>query len=102
MDYLGVRETESLELHAEVASTLGTDAAVERRELRYRLLAALSQLSIVQREVVLLHDLDGLRHAEIAVRLELTILMSRRHLSDARKALRDILGDYATLEPDHE
>jgi RNA polymerase sigma-70 factor (ECF subfamily) len=63
---------------------------------------ALEQLSPVQRDVVLLHDLEGWRHAEIADRLELSEGMSRRHLSDARKRLRALLGDYASLEPDHD
>ena len=102
MDYLGVREAESIDSHVEVAAKRGPAAAVEQRELRELLLAALARLSTVQREVVLLHDLEGLRHAEIAAQLDLSVLMSRRHLSDARKKLRDILGDYATLEPDHE
>jgi RNA polymerase sigma-70 factor (ECF subfamily) len=56
----------------------------------------------VQRDVVLLHDLEGWRHAEIADRLELSEGMSRRHLSDGRKRLRALLGDYASLEPDHD
>jgi RNA polymerase sigma-70 factor (ECF subfamily) len=63
---------------------------------------ALGELSLVQREVVLLHDLEGWRHAEIADRLELSETMSRRHLSDARKRLRSLLGEYPTLEPDHD
>jgi len=29
-------------------------------------------------------------------------VMSRRHLSDARKRLRQVLGDYQTLMPDHD
>ncbi len=102
MDYLGVRETDSIDAHVEVATKRGPAVAVEQRELRDLLLAALSRLSTVQREVVLLHDLEGLRHVDIAAQLDLTVLMSRRHLSDARKRLRDILGDYAMLEPDHE
>jgi RNA polymerase sigma-70 factor (ECF subfamily) len=56
----------------------------------------------VQRDVVLLHDLEGWRHAEIADRLALSEGMSRRHLSDGRKRLRALLGDYASLEPDHD
>ena len=56
--------------------------------LRGRLLAALATLSPVQREVVLLHDLDGWTHAEIADALGLTETNCRQHLFTARKALR--------------
>jgi RNA polymerase sigma-70 factor (ECF subfamily) len=83
-DYLRVRSTEPLDAHAMVPSVEPADAKVH------------------QSEVVLLHDLEGWRHAEIAVQLELSEPMSRRHLSDARRRLRTLLGDYATLEPDHD
>ena len=96
-----VRETEHLEGLA-IAGPERTDAVVHRNELRAALLGALETLSPVQREVVLLHDLEGWKHAEIAGRLDLSAVMSRRHLSDARKRLRERLGDYATLEPDHD
>jgi len=45
----------------------------------------------VQREVVLLHDLDDWRHRQIAEVLEISEEMSRRHVSDARKRLRQLL-----------
>jgi hypothetical protein len=38
----------------------------------------------------------------MAARLDISQLMSRRHLSDARKKLRALLGDFATLMPDHD
>jgi RNA polymerase sigma-70 factor (ECF subfamily) len=100
-DYLRVRATVPLEPDT-VADPGRADQAAERGELRARLRAALEQLSPIQREVVLLHDLEGWLHAEIAERLELSVAMSRRHLSDARRQLRGILGDYASLEPDHD
>lgn len=102
MAYLRVRATEPLASHEALTSGERTDASLERHELRAVLTGALARLTTVQREVVLLHDLEGLRHAEIAARLEISTVMSRRHLSDARKALRGILGEYATLERDHD
>jgi RNA polymerase sigma-70 factor, ECF subfamily len=100
---LRVRSTESLDEVAIAAPAFrGTEAVVHRNELRAALSHALQALSPVQREIVLLHDLEGWTHAEIAARLELSEVMSRRHLSDARKRLRRLLGDYATLEPDHD
>ena len=61
--------------------------------LRGRLLDALAQLTSVQREVVLLHDLDDWTHAEVADALGLTETNCRQHLFTARRALRGVLGD---------
>jgi RNA polymerase sigma-70 factor, ECF subfamily len=101
-DYLRVRSAEPISLHQQVQSPMRADDETLRNERRETLMRALANLSEVQREVVLLHDLEGWPHAEIAVQLELSEGMSRRHLSDARKKLRELLGDYATLEPDHD
>jgi RNA polymerase sigma-70 factor (ECF subfamily) len=101
-DYLRVRATEPFESHPGLRSRDSADRGAERSELLATLWLALGRLSPVQRDVVLLHDLEGWRHAEIAVRLDLSEAMSRRHLSDARRRLRAILGDYASLEPDHD
>ncbi len=65
---------------------------LERVGERQRLLAALETLSQVQREVVLLHDLEAWTHAEIAASLGLTEVNCRQHLFVARRALRTVLG----------
>jgi len=101
-DYLRVRATEPLDSHGALRSPEPADRLAEQNELKATLWRALEHLSPVQRDVVLLHDLEGWRHAEIAGRLALSEGMSRRHLSDARKRLRALLGDYASLEPDHD
>jgi len=101
-EYLQVRATEPIDAGANVPSSNRPDHATSRAELRSRLTTALTALSPIQREVVLLHDLEGWKHAEVATRLELSETMSRRHLSDARKKLRELLGDLPTLEPDHD
>jgi RNA polymerase sigma-70 factor (ECF subfamily) len=59
--------------------------------LRAQLLAALATLTEVQREIVLLHDLDGWTHAELADALGLTEVNGRQHLFTARRALRAAL-----------
>ncbi len=69
--------------------------------LRARLLAALATLSEVQREIVLLHDLDGWTHAEIADALGLTETNCRQHLFTARRALRSELSALAPEEARH-
>jgi RNA polymerase sigma-70 factor (ECF subfamily) len=100
-EYLEVRRSEPLDAADRVASDRA-DVAAERGELRARLTRALDTLSIVQREVVLLHDLEGWKHAEIAARLDVSEQMSRRHLSDARKRLRTQLANLAHLGVDHD
>lgn len=101
-EYLEIRVTEWLDELTPVVSDSRTSRHTELQELRATLQRALAQLPVTQREVVLLHDLEGLAHSEVAARLDFSVLMSRRHLSDARKRLRAILGDYATLMPDHD
>jgi RNA polymerase sigma-70 factor (ECF subfamily) len=68
------------------------DRETERAELREHLRRALETLTPIQREVVLLHDLEGWKHREIADRLEIPSGTVRSHLHFARKALRGVLG----------
>jgi RNA polymerase sigma-70 factor (ECF subfamily) len=87
----GLRDILPLDPNAPAA---GPDPAAiaEREELRARLGAALLSLPDQQREVVLLHDLEGWKHREIADRLELPAGTVRSHLHHARRKLREILG----------
>lgn len=74
----------------------------ERSELRGRLGAALDALPQVQREIVLLHDLEGWKHREIAERLEIPAGTVRSHLHFARKALREALDESPVREVGEE
>jgi RNA polymerase sigma-70 factor (ECF subfamily) len=65
---------------AEAADTV---AALER---------ALQQLSSEQRQAVLLFDLEGWSHLEIAASLGTTEAMSRQHLMLGRRKLRQLLN----------
>ena len=65
----------------------------ERAELRDRLVAALAELSEERREIVLLHDLEGWTHAEIAARMDLPEGTVRSHLHHARKRMRLLLAE---------
>ena len=65
----------------------------ERTELRERLLAALAQVPEERREVVLLHDLEGWTHREIAERMDLPQGTVASHLYHARRVLREILRE---------
>lgn len=66
-----------------------SDEATERR----RLLQALDTLSPAQKEVVLLHDLEGWTHPEISAALGMSEVMSRQHLFQAHRELRSQLGE---------
>jgi RNA polymerase sigma-70 factor (ECF subfamily) len=74
------------------ASSERTDRAVQQHELGAALTKALATLPEAQRDVVLLHDLEGWKHREIAKSLGISEVMARQHLFQARKALRAALG----------
>lgn len=101
--YLARRRGPDLE-HLPVRSAGGTverkergpSADLARDELRRDLEGALGTLSSIQREVLLLHDLDGRPHRDVADALGLSVGMSRYHLMQARRRLRATLGaEYA-------
>ena len=64
------------------------EKAAEHAELQERLRTALARLPEVRREIVLLHDLEGWRHREIAEHLGIPSGTVRSHLHFARKSLR--------------
>jgi RNA polymerase sigma-70 factor (ECF subfamily) len=91
--YQALRAALSLdELPAAAAASMTTHG-VESADLRQHLHRALGTLSPVKRAVVQHHDLDGWTHPQIARALGISVLMSRRHLSDARARLRTVLGE---------
>jgi RNA polymerase sigma-70 factor, ECF subfamily len=65
----------------------------ESDELRRQLRAALEQLSERQRWVIVLHDVEGFRHAEIGEMLGIPEGTARSDLHHARAALRRMLSD---------
>lgn len=64
----------------------------ERAELRQRLGAAIERLTATQREVIVLHEVEGWTHPEIGAVLGIDAGTSRAHLFAARRALRRLLG----------
>jgi RNA polymerase sigma-70 factor (ECF subfamily) len=99
--YRKIRETsELLPEIAEADDSPFVDAA--RSELADTLQSALATLSKVQREIVLLHDMDGWTHKDIADSLGITEVRSRQHLFVARKLLRERLGPSLLREYSHE
>lgn len=95
--YRRVRTVE--ELDVEIASSQdGPVQDLARRELATLLYAALDSLPAILRQVVLLHDLEGMRHREIADTLGISEGMSRQHLHYARRILRNRLDVQAMRE----
>ena len=86
------RETEPLSESAP-ASGASPAAEAERSGLRRRLRALLDRLPEAQATVVVMHDVEGFSHAEIARALGIPEGTSRSHLHHARKRLRGWLAE---------
>jgi RNA polymerase sigma-70 factor (ECF subfamily) len=78
------------ELSESVASPFRDPA--EASDLRGRLGRALAQLGERQRAVIVLHDVEGFKHAEIGVMLGIPEGTARSDLHHARALLRRALG----------
>lgn len=65
----------------------------EADHLRGRLGRALSELTDRQRAVIVLHDVEGFKHAEIGAMLAIPEGTARSDLHHARATLRRLLGD---------
>lgn len=105
LDYRRIRFTEPLDdaIATSAQSDLsGPGQELDRKRLRERLERSLAGISEVQREIVLLHDLEGWSHRDIAGLLEISEVMSRQHLFQARRRLREILGPDAPGELTHD
>ena len=67
----------------------------EHSELNVRLSAAIATLTDTQREVLMMHDVEGWKHADIASLLGLAESTVRVHLLHARSRLRKLLSAVA-------
>jgi RNA polymerase sigma-70 factor (ECF subfamily) len=88
----GRRRSEALDARDLPAGGRSPHGAAELADLRTRLDRALLQLSLEQRQAVLLYDLEGWSHVEIAASLGTTEAMSRQHLMLGRRRLRRLLA----------
>jgi RNA polymerase sigma-70 factor (ECF subfamily) len=93
-DYRRVRSGPSLE-DVEVAGSDDATRLAERNETGDRLLVALETLTPEQRQVLLLKDLEDWDHRAIAGSLGISEGMSRQHLFNARRAMRERLREAA-------
>ncbi len=69
-------------------------AHAEKSELRHHVTEAVNSLSLKHRTVVILHEFEGLTHAEIASILNCSEGTVRSRLHYARKKLRTLLKPY--------
>jgi RNA polymerase sigma-70 factor (ECF subfamily) len=80
---------------APVAAGDATDEAVETRELRREVQAALEQLTPLEREALELAYYGGLSQSEIAERLGVPLGTVKSRMFAGLARLRDVLGDRA-------
>jgi RNA polymerase sigma-70 factor (ECF subfamily) len=94
---LNLRRRELLRSHSEVPETAKSGhnphREFEQREARKRVLDALDQLPERQRTAVMMYDLEGYDHADIAMILEIAVGTSRANLHHGRQALRRVLTE---------
>ena len=89
-----IRRRHSTEMvTAESEPTVEPPDSVERLDLE----DALRRLPDDQRAVVVLHDVEGFGHDDIAVSLGIAVGTSRSHLFRARRALRTMLCSYERI-----
>ena len=72
--------------------------SAERHELADKVEAALSCLSPLHRDVVVLHELQGMTYQEVAAALDVPVGTVKSRLSNAFRKLRDLLGGYVREE----
>jgi len=80
----------------------GPHEDLKRLELREQIEKGMEGLSDVRREVLLLHDLEGWKHREIAERLGIPDGTVRSHLHFARRHLREYLEGVPGYTPSGE
>ncbi len=90
--YLARRWTHEVPPTAAAPESPAVDS--ERAELRGRLARALRTLPAELETIVILHDLEGFTHPQIARVLEIPVGTCRSHLSRGRRMLRALLREY--------
>jgi len=69
-----------------------------RHELSEKVEAALNCLSPLHRDVIVLHELQGMTYQEVAATLDVPVGTVKSRLSNAFRRLRDLLGGYVREE----
>ena len=99
MEFQRRRKLDNLPLEDEIA-LFATDwredpeQSAGKRELADMLEEAIAKLSPLHREVIVLHELQGLTYQEAAGALNVPVGTVKSRLSNAFKRLRELLGSY--------
>lgn len=78
-------------------SDVPVDVALNYRELETRLEEIINGLPQRQKEIYLMHKVEGLKYAEIAERLNLSVNTIENHMARALRTIRDKLGSYSLM-----
>ena len=70
---------------------------LEYKELTNKLDEIIKTLPQRQKEVYLLHKVEGLKYNEIAERLHISVNTIENHMSRALKTIREKLGNYSLI-----
>jgi RNA polymerase sigma-70 factor, ECF subfamily len=70
---------------------------LEYNELTKKLDEIVKALPQRQKEVYLMHNIDGLKYSEIAERLNISVNTIENHMSRALKTIREKLGNYSVI-----
>ena len=73
------------------------DLQLEYNELEEKLTSIINSLPKRQREVYLLHRMEGLKYSEISERLNISVNTIENHMSRVLKTIREKLGNYSLL-----
>ncbi|MEW5918055.1 MAG: sigma-70 family RNA polymerase sigma factor [Gemmatimonadota bacterium] len=91
---LATRE-QSIDAEGSHAASLADERPTSDPDLRDRLTKAIEALPPGARASVILHDIEGYTHVEIAEMLGIAVGTSKARLFDARARLRQALADFA-------
>ena len=93
----GLRKTKRFRTQTTLDAAEGVASGMRNAEpdLKVRLHAAIDALPDRYRAVVVMHDVEGYTHEEIAETLGVEVGTSKAQLSRARAKLRETLADFA-------
>lgn len=90
-----VKRFRTREMGIEAADGVAGGARTAEPDLKSRLRDAIDALPPKYRTVVVMHDMEGYTHEEIAAALDVEVGTSKAQLSRARAKLRESLADFA-------
>jgi RNA polymerase sigma-70 factor (ECF subfamily) len=94
-----VRESEFVEYlkSLQEVGEESVDVALEYKELTDKLERILNELPQRQKEVYLMHRVEGLKYIQIAELLKISVNTIENHMSRALKTIRQKLGNYSLI-----